>query len=179
MPRALKPLFTMALRQSDDTLRLSTVGLFCAFFPAGSVPSHLDESCSRQARAQQLPESSADLRHSGTYAQPPHLTRRGDHSRSIRSIRSMSLAQPPRRGPTPRSGGEGGHTSRRDSRNRIAKNKATLPLIKHAPYPHTSCVFVAFHELKATSVQEDPRPNTGHAISRSNRMGATTAPRWR
>ena len=38
---------------------------------------------------------------------------------------------------------------------------------------------VAVHESRVTSVQKDPRSNMGHAIVRSNWMGATTAPGWR
>jgi hypothetical protein len=38
---------------------------------------------------------------------------------------------------------------------------------------------VAVHESMMTSVQKEPRSNRGHAMVRSNGMGATTAPGWR
>jgi hypothetical protein len=40
--RALKPLFTMQLRRSNNMLRISPVALFCAFFSVGSIPSPLE-----------------------------------------------------------------------------------------------------------------------------------------
>jgi hypothetical protein len=102
--RALKPLIPMLLRRSKNTLRISSVALFCAFFSVGSTPSPPKESNPRQARPARLPRTSAGLTHSGFYAQLPHLPRRDNHSQSIRSIRSLPLARPPRRG--------GGHTCR-------------------------------------------------------------------
>ncbi len=38
---------------------------------------------------------------------------------------------------------------------------------------------VAVRESRVTRVQKDPRSNMNHAIVRSNRTGATTAPGWR
>jgi hypothetical protein len=46
---ALKPLFTILLRRSHNTLRISTVGLFCALFSVGAVASPLEESSPREA----------------------------------------------------------------------------------------------------------------------------------
>ena len=124
---ALKPLFTILLRRSHNTLPSSTVALFCALFSDELVLSPLEASNRREARPERLPGSSADSTHSGIYAEPPQLPRRGNHSQSIRSIRSLPSARPPHRGPTPRSGGEGGHTGRLALPNPNCQNRGDTP----------------------------------------------------
>jgi hypothetical protein len=122
----------MLLQRSTNTLRISTVALFCAFFSVGLMLSPLSGSSPHEARPQQLSESSSDLTHSGICAQLPHLPRQGNPSESILSIPSLSLARPPRRG--------GGYKSRPPSRSRIVNEpEATLLQHKHAPDPSASC----------------------------------------
>ena len=71
--RAVKPLFTMLLRRSDNVLRLFIGGFVSAPFSPSSRAFASEESNRRDARPKQLPGSSAGcdtFRH--VYAQLPH-----------------------------------------------------------------------------------------------------------
>jgi predicted thioesterase len=88
--RALKPLFTMPLRRSNNTLRISTVALFwrlflCRVDPIASGAESLTPSSTRStANIIRGFESFSNLR---TTAPIP---RQGDHSKSILPIPSLS-----------------------------------------------------------------------------------------
>ena len=53
---------------------------------------------------------------------------------------------------------------------------ATVPHDRIEPATSHEALAVAVHESRVTSVQKDSRSNMGHAVVRSNWMGATTAP---